>query len=111
MASKVKRSLTKEDEETVNNLKTYVKNTEARKERHQKDYESYAKTSDYWKQSSPKQNIFYPKGYNKDIDAFRTMQKERFMYGERKHPNVFKKIALDIKKLHKDIKRKKKKEL
>ena len=108
MALKAKRSLTKEDEETVNNLETHVKN---RKERHQKDYESYAKTSDYWQQSSPKQNIFYPKGYNKDIDAFRTMQKERFMYGERKHPNVFKKIALDIKKLHKDIKRKKKKEL
>jgi hypothetical protein len=112
MALKVKRGLTKKEEETVNNLKTYVKNTEARKERHQKDYESYAKTSDYWKQSSPKLNPFgYPKGYTEQSDAFRTMQKERFMYGEYKHPNVFKKIALDIKKLHKDIKRKKKKEL
>ena len=80
-----------------------------RKERHQRDYESYAKTSDYWKQSPPKLSIFgYPKGYNKNVDAFRTMQKERFMYGERISPSNFKKIGLDIKKLYKDIKEKKK---
>ena len=79
-----------------------------RKKRHQKDYESYAKTSDYWKQSSPKQNPFYPKGHEGKVDAFRTMQKERFMYGERRSPSNFKKISLDIKKLYKDIKGKKK---
>ena len=78
-----------------------------RKKRHQKDYESYAKTSDYWKQST--NYPWYPKGYNKDIDDFRTMQKERFMYGEHKYPNVFKKIGSDIKKLYKNIKQKKKK--
>ena len=77
-----------------------------RKKRHQKDYESYAKTSDYWKQST--NYPWYPKGYNKDIDDFRTMQKERFMYGERISPSNFKKIGLDIKKLYKDIKEKKK---
>ena len=79
-----------------------------RKERHQKDYESYARTSDYWKQSSPEQNPFYPKGHEEKVDAFRTMQKERFMYGERRSPSNFKKIGLDIKKLYKDIKEKKK---
>ena len=57
-----------------------------RKKRHQKDYESYARTSDYWKQSSPEQNPFYPKGHEEKVDAFRTMQKERFMYGE---PTIF----------------------
>ena len=108
MALKAKRSLTKKDEETVNNLETHVKN---KKERHQKDYESYAKTSDYWRQVSPKQNPFYPKKYNKSIDAFRTMQKERFLYGEHKHPNVFKELGSDFKKIYKNIKRKKKKEL
>ena len=84
------------------------KATKDRKERHQKDYKSYAKTSDYWKQSSPKQNPFYPKGHEGKVDAFRTMQKERFMYGERRSPSNFKKISLDIKKLYKDIKGKKK---
>ena len=112
MALKAKRGLTKKEEETVNNLKTYVKNTEARKERHQKDYESYKKSDDWLKQSSPKGNPFgYPKGYTEAGDAFRTMQKERFMYGEYKYPNVFKEIGSDIKKLYKNIKRKKKKEL
>ena len=84
------------------------KATKDRKKRHQKDYESYAKTSDYWKQSSPEQNPFYPKGHEGRVDAFRTMQKERFMYGERRSPSNFKKISLDIKKLYKDIKGKKK---
>ena len=80
-----------------------------RKKRHQKDYESYAKTSDYWKQSSPKLNPFgYQEGYTEQSDAFRTMQKERFMYGERRSPSNFKKIVLDIKKLYKNIKKKKK---
>mgnify|MGYP003153769864 CR=1 FL=1 len=81
-----------------------------RKKRHQKDYESYAKTSDYWEQTSPNLNPFgYPKGYTEQSDAFRTMQKERFMYGERISPSNFKKIALDIKKLYKNIKKKNKK--
>ena len=81
-----------------------------RKKRHQKDYESYAKTSDYWMQSSPEQNPFYPKGHEEKTDAFRTMQKERFMYGiKRKDPNIFKKIGSDIKKLYKNIKKKNKK--
>ena len=81
-----------------------------RKKRHQKDYESYEKWDDWLKQSSPEGNPFgHSKGYTEQGDNFRTMQKERFMYGEHKYPNVFKKIGSDIKKLYKNIKQKKKK--
>ena len=51
-----------------------------RKKRHAEDYKSYARLGDYFTQGT---NYWgYPKGYHKDIDAFRTKQKERFMYGD-----------------------------
>ena len=69
----------------------------SKRTRHAKDYESYARPSDYWKQST--NYPWYPKGYNKDIDDFRTMQKERFMYGERRSPSNFEQIWKDVQKL------------
>ena len=69
----------------------------SKRTRHVKDYESYARPSDYWKQST--NYPWYPKGYNKDIDDFRTMQKERFMYGERRSPSNFEKVWSDVKGL------------
>jgi hypothetical protein len=69
----------------------------SKRTRHAKDYESYARPSDYWEQST--NYPWYPKGYNKDIDDFRTMQKERFMYGKRKSLSNFEQIWSDVKGL------------
>ena len=69
----------------------------SKRKRHTKDYESYASPSDYWKQSI--NYPWYPEGYNKDIDDFRTMQKERFMYGEHRPLSNFEQIWSDVKGL------------